>query len=444
LFFGEVLEGGVKRLSTAILAVILGSILAAQLSISGAAERVVRYAAEYAGENRFRLGLVLLITIALLFTTLGGLGAVILVASITMPLMFSLGFEPRVAGALFLFGLSLGGCLNPVNWALYQGVLKLEVEQIVPFAGTLALIFFLVSALFLLHHTIGQDNWRLSLGWVAALSAGALAIGAVVYFLPVVLHIAAIILGWLLITLLALLVLLLLIRTARVLSGRAADAKPGNWLAAAAVLVPLALLLLNNANPLPKNEPPFTIGILAALLAGIVFAALAGLSPDGGNANRTMRAIFEGIQQGAPAVALMIGIGLLLKATTLPGVAGSFTPVLKHLPVAHPVGFTLVFFILSPLALYRGPLNLYGMGSGVVTLLFDSGILAPFRLMVAFFAVGMLQGVSDPTNTHNVWIANFCKVPVNELTRLTAPWVLAIVLAGLIAGSLMAAGAAGL
>jgi hypothetical protein len=49
----------------------------------------------------------------------------------------------------------------------------------------------------------------------------------------------------------------------------------------------------------------------------------------------------------------------------------------------------------------------------------------------------MLQGVCDLTNTHNVWIANFCKVPVNDLTRASLPWVLAIVLMGLVAGAVM-------
>jgi hypothetical protein len=61
-------------------------------------------------------------------------------------------------------------------------------------------------------------------------------------------------------------------------------------------------------------------------------------------------------------------------------------------------------------------------------------------LMAAFFSVGMLQGVCDPTNTHNVWIANYCRVPVNELTRLLVPWVLVIVLAGLAAGAAMFGG----
>jgi len=57
----DVVEAGVTRLSTAIMAVILGAVLAALMNVTGAAERIVRYAAEYSGEDRFRLGLLLLI-----------------------------------------------------------------------------------------------------------------------------------------------------------------------------------------------------------------------------------------------------------------------------------------------------------------------------------------------------------------------------------------------
>ena len=153
-----------------------------------------------------------------------------------------------------------------------------------------------------------------------------------------------------------------------------------------------------------------------------------------------MKALFDGVAAAGPAVVLLIGVGLLLKATNLEAVKQSFEPLMQALPVGTMPGFIIVFFILSPLALYRGPLNLYGMGSGVVGIISGSAILSGGLVMVAFFSVGMLQGVCDPTNTHNVWIANFCKVPVNELTRASFPWVLAIVLLGLIAGALMFSG----
>lgn len=440
----QVLEPGIGRLANAIFAVLLGAVLAAQMRITGAAERLIRYATEYAGENRFLLALFLLAVIALLFTTLGGLGAVILVASITLPLMFSLGFEPRVAGSLFLFGLSLGGCLNPVNWQLYKDVLQIEPVQVIPYALVVALAFFGVCCVYLAVQ-LALSELRVSRLWpVGLLLASATLVGVIVLRSPhiwlAIKHGLAVMLLSVIIGLTAL-ALFRLVLTAYAASRPDAMAwlkEPGNWLAGASMLIPLTLLLWSSLNAsLSTSEKPFSIPILTALLAGITFCAIASYCADGASASRLMRALFEGVSQAAPAVVLLIGIGLLLQATALPTVAGSFSPLLANLPLATPTGFVVLFFVLSPLALYRGPLNLWGMGSGVVGMLATAAILPAALIMVAFFSVGQLQGVCDPTNTHNVWIANFCRLPVTELTRATIGWVLAIVLAALLLGVLM-------
>lgn len=436
----EVAEPGISRLSGAIFAVILGAILAAQLKITGAAERVVRYAAEYAGEDRFRLGLMLLVLIAVLFTTLGGLGAVILVATVTLPLMFSLGFEPKVAGVLFLMGLSLGGTLNPVNWALYISVLEMDTSRIIPYAVVLACLFFAVSIAYLLYE-VGRESWQRQFWPLSCIVLVAAIIGFTAVYLPDLWHVMKLVAEGVLISMLAILFLILLIRLLLLCfnsgTSRGWLETPGNWLCAASALVPLVMLLWSNLYGSLVPKPVISIPILTALGSGILFAALASITRDGASNNRLMKAFFDGFTSAGPAVILMIGIGLLLKATTLGAVVQSFQPLMQRLPVANPLSFVLVFLVLAPLALYRGPLNLYGMGSGVVGIISGSAILAPGLVMVAFFSVGMLQGVCDPTNTHNVWIANFCKLPVSELTRASFPWVMGIVLLGLVAGAVM-------
>jgi hypothetical protein len=449
LLVGEVIEGGLTRLATPIVAVILGAVLAAQLRLSGAAERIVRYAAEYAGEDRFRLGLILLAAAAVLFTTLGGLGAVILVASIMLPLLLSLGFEPKIAAGLMLLALSLGGTLNPVNWQQYVSILKLTTPQIVPYALVLAGIYFAVCVVFLLRHTAHGSRPAQLLGPPLALTAVAAGLTVLVLYFPAGWDSLKHGLAWLLAGLLGLLALLLLVRLARVAAGMrgsaAGDApapapalRPDNWLAAAAILVPLLLLLWASLEAnLHGADDALDIPINTALLCGIVFALLASHSADGTSGNRLMRALHEGVTSAAPAVMLLLGIGMLLKATGLLPVRSAFAPLVAALPIKSPPGYVATFTLLSPLALYRGPLNLYGMGSGIMGILSGASLVSSGLLMVAFQAVGQLQGVCDPTNTHNVWIANFCRVPVNDLTRLLFPWVAVIVFAGLVAGAAM-------
>ena len=371
----NVFEAGVGRLAAAIFAVILGAVLAAQMKLSGAAERIVRYAAEYAGEDQFWLGFVLLIAIALLFTVLGGLGAVILVASVTLPLLLTLGYEPKVAGALFLFGLSLGGTLNPANWALYKGVLELPEQTIVPFATVMFSIFLTVCIAYLMVQTRGPWQKR------APLIVGLIVVAAVIRWLivaqPAAWLVLKQVLAWGMLAILAVLILLVIARKIGRMAGSGWLAGPDNWLSALAVLIPLLLLLWSSLNaglsiatvppppaaaaadiPATPAQPlPFAIPILTALLAGVIFAAIAGYDRDGQSLNRLMRALHEGVGAAAPAVVLLIGIGLLLQATALGPVQESITPWIAHLPIHTIPGFIATFFVLSPLALYRGPLS---------------------------------------------------------------------------------------
>ena len=93
--------------------------------------------------------------------------------------------------------------------------------------------------------------------------------------------------------------------------------------------------------------------------------------------------------------------------------------------------FVLIFTLLAPLALYRGPLNVWGLGYGVTTVLISMGVPAG-AAMGALMAVGTVQGVSDPTNTQNVWIANEVRVDVNTLMWRTILFTWAAAFVGLV------------
>jgi hypothetical protein len=46
-----------------------------------------------------------------------------------------------------------------------------------------------------------------------------------------------------------------------------------------------------------------------------------------------------------------------------------------------------------------------------------------------------VQGVSDPTNTHNVWIANNLNLDIQRILRATLPYVWATAFVGLAIGA---------
>ena len=91
---------------------------------------------------------------------------------------------------------------------------------------------------------------------------------------------------------------------------------------------------------------------------------------------------------------------------------------------------------MAPLALYRGPLNVWGMGFGMAAIFLASGMPAG-AIMGLLLSVGQIQGISDPTNTQNVWLANEMRVDVQKILWNTIPYTWIIALLGLIASAFL-------
>lgn len=114
---------------------------------------------------------------------------------------------------------------------------------------------------------------------------------------------------------------------------------------------------------------------------------------------------------------------MLLNAVMHPKVSAIMSPLLESIIPSDGIGFILFFAILSPLALYRGPLNMWGLGSGIGSLIISLGILPAPAVMGALLSTERVQVIADPTNTHNVWLANYAGVDVNQVLRKVLPYV---------------------
>lgn len=176
--------------------------------------------------------------------------------------------------------------------------------------------------------------------------------------------------------------------------------------------------------------------LVPAILIGIVCTLI--LSTPKNVVQVVSASFVEGIQETAGAAALMIGIGMTLKSVMAPEVAAVLQPVISAMIPHSTIAFVLVFGLLSVLAIYRGPLNVWGLGSGVVALLAASG-MNPIAAMVALRLDSNVQAVCDPTNSHNVWISDFTKVDVNEYLKKTILWIMVSTLVGLVVASFFVA-----
>lgn len=147
-------------------------------------------------------------------------------------------------------------------------------------------------------------------------------------------------------------------------------------------------------------------------------------------------ALIEGTQDVSGVIALMIGIGILLNGVTATNTVALMQPLISAIMPTSPIVYVIAFTILSPLALYRGPLNSYGLGSGLANIMLMAGTMSPAAVGTALRATGVVQGVCDPTNSQNVIVADYAKVDVNDILKSTLPYSMFVTFVALVYAAL--------
>jgi H+/gluconate symporter-like permease len=436
-----VIGEGTLKLHTAYTIAIFGSMLSVILQKTGVAESFIKKGAELSGDNPWIIAVIMLILIILLFTILGGLGAIIMVATIVLPIMASVGIGPLTIAGIFLIGLSIGGTLNIGNWAVYVSVLGLEVNQIRTFALIMFALMFVISLVYITIQLYNDGN-ELNLKKIIINGLIFLVIFAslvIAYFLSSVgtqLTINNLLsnVGYVIKFLIGTCIILLFaVSLYRAVLRMNEDKTEVHWITYFIPIIPLLLILL------------FDFDFIASFVIGLVYAFFSTYKK--GRLNLFIQSIFQGGAVVMPAVVLMFGIGMLLIAIMGPSVPLdkypngwpvllTIKPLIESIIPRNPFSYVIIFSLFSPLALYRGPLNVWGMGYGLAAV-FLASQMNPVAIMGLLLSVGQIQGISDPTNTHNVWLANELRVDVQKILWNTIPYTWIAAALGLIISAIL-------
>jgi DcuC family C4-dicarboxylate transporter len=404
-----VIHDGALKLHDAYTVAIFGGMLAILVREKKIAETFIKYAAELAGDNPFVVAAVMMFVTFMLFTTLGGLGAIIMVGTIILPIMLSLGIPALVAAGIFLVGICAGGTFNPGNWALYESSLGIAREKVQTFALFIIVLYLMTGLAFIGMNLVTRKRrryWSVAPGIpheeaprrVPLISLLSPVIPIILVFkLTNFSNLFSYIKGY----------VPLLDRVIEIFTRFAIfwDSNIGAW------------------------------DFIPAFIAGLAFCLITTWEKD--NIKILTKSVIEGAESVMPAVLLMFGIGMLLQAVRHPDVSVHLTPIVKRVIPSTPLAYIIGFGVCAPLALYRGPLNIWGLGLGIAALFLESGRLSAPLIMGVFMSVGAIQGVCDPTNTHNVWIASYLSEDVIRIMKKMLPsiWVLAV--AGLLVSSML-------
>lgn len=369
-----VLQEGAPMLASTMIAILLGSWLGKLLDETGIASTLVRKIVEFGGDRPTVVALGVLAVSTLVGTVTGSAPAAMLAGIIGIPAMIAVGIPKVTAAGTILMGIAAGMPFELPIWQFFSTALELPIPtvrgfmlKLFPFALFFAVLFVLVES----RRRGVEHAW--SLKSVPA-------------------------------------------RGARPSRGRQLGDAP--WYALLTPVVPLVLAL------------GFELAIIPSLLAGVLYALFTTTRP-GGMSKRMLRTLYAGFEVAAAPMVLFIAIGVLLAAVRLPGAVDALEPLVEAVTPQNPVVFVLLFTLMVPLCLYRGPLNVYGLGAGIAGVLIAAGIYPAVAVLGLTASYNQVFGVSDPTSTQTVWSAQYAGVSPQQVMVRTLPYVWCVALGGM-------------
>ncbi|MEH0417530.1 transporter [Streptomyces sp. B21-083] len=367
-----VLQEGAPTLAATMIAIILGSWLGRLLDETGIAGTLVRKIVEFGGDRPTVVALGVLAVSALVGTVTSSAPAAMLAGIIGIPAMIAVGVPKVTAAGTVLMGIAVGVPFELPLWQFFSTALELPVPTVRDFMVKLFPFALVAALVFVLVETRRRGTEH----------------------------------AW---------------------SLKSVDPRPRSrreelgdapWYALLAPAVPLVLAL------------GFELAVVPSLLAGVLYTLVTTTRPREMN-KRLLRTLYGGFEVAAPPLVLFVAIGVLLTAVKLPGAVDALEPLVRAVSPQNPVVFVFVFTLLVPLCLYRGPLNVFGLGAGIAGVLIATGIYPAAVVLGMATSYNQVFGVADPTSTQTVWSAQYAGVTPQQVMVRTLPYVWAVALGGL-------------
>lgn len=383
--FSTVIVSGATRLITNAVYVIFASWLSSILYKTGITDLMIKKAAELGGDKPAVITLLLIAVSTVLFSGMGGVGAVAMVGGTVLPILISIGIKPMAAAHLFLCALSAGYNIRPANVKTLCNIVGIEITDITVACWILLVADLLFAVIYLfvylkkngkkyafaapvneededLKKLQNKDNVRGVRAFLAALT-------------PVLVVAVTYIFKWDVIVCYIIGILWAIVMTAK-----------GKW---------------------DKYVSMIT------------------------------QSAYEGISDSAPAIMIFMGIGMVLTAVGSSTVQAALLPFMDKITPSSVAGLLIFCAVLSPLSLYRGPFNVLGLGSCLLASIIALGHFDPILLGAVFYCTFRWPAQACPTATQVVWVSNYVgQEPISVTNKVLIPnWVLTavtVIIVGLI------------
>lgn len=371
-----VVQNGAITLASTMVAILLGSWLGSLMRDTAIASTLVRKTVEFGGDRPVVIALGVLVISALCGAVTGSAPAALLAGVIGIPAMIAVGVPKVTAAGTILMGIGAGVPFELPVWQFFSTALHLPIPQVRSFM----ILLFPFAAAAAVAYVIVETRRR---GTVHAWSLAAPADGS------------------------------------RVVTSRRRRLGDAPWFALLTPLVPIVLALV------------LQVPIIPSLLAGVLFAVVTTTRPALWGTTM-LRSLYDGFKVAAPPITLFIAIGMLLAAVGLPGSVAALRPIVEAVAPTNIWLYVIVFSVLVPLCLYRGPLNIFGLGAGIAGAMTAIGFYSPMAVLGLMTSYNQVFGVADPTSTQTVWASQYAGVSPQAVMLRVLPYVWVVAIAGII------------
>lgn len=364
-------EGPAGYAKSILVNVFFGAFFGRILVDTGIAATLIRKVVELGGDKP-RITMTLLCTVtAVIFMSMTGIGPVISIAVIVLPILLSLGIPAPIALFSFMGSIMAGIFGNIVNFQQYQTIFADFSEAAGSYTyndyfriGIICMVISLIVVLVVANLFMQKKTTR---AWAAV-------------------------------------------------SGAVNDNAPFfSWISV--ILPVLGVVLL---------ELPIILGFI---LSGIY--ALLTTGKLKGSYSEICRLFAKLFTDGAIDVAPMVGFLLTLAMfnNAAKYAAPYFTSILGGVIPQTALGLSIAFAVLTPLGFFRGPLNLVGSGSAVLAVVLATLPNAPVAFLYPLFAITTIAPQHlDITQSWVAWGFGYTKVAAKDYMKMSIPtgWIIGV------------------
>lgn len=357
----KIFQGGPESWGATAVVVIFGSWFGQVLVKTGIASKIIRLAVELGGDKPLVTTILISIVTSLIFTSTFGAGAVVAIGVIVLPILLSLGVPKALAVSSYLMSVGSGMYVNIVLFKQMQGI----------FEG------------------FQYDSNYLKFGFTAM----AVQLLVVIIMLAVRLRKTKVSHAW----------------AATATNTVTEEQVPG--IALITPVLPVILAIVFKWQPIPAF-------IVASFYALFVCGKIKSYKECEKVISKTF---YDGVVDVASLLGFLFILPMFNKVAGFDSVF--FQSILGGIMPTSTLLLCVLFAIIAPLGLFRGPLTVFGAGAATLGILNGMGIFSAELLFPLIYIPTITMNISCcPTQSWNLWAINYSKTNTKDFLRSGVVW----------------------